>query len=60
MADGIDGCGEGPVTKPRPTGSPDTGQRTRIVVPGVKQAGRLDEADKYPTVVPGHPPKGEE
>ena len=60
MADGIDGRGEGPITRPGPVGLPDTGQRTVIKVPGSKQAGRLDEADKFPFNVPGHPPRSEE
>ena len=59
MSDGLDNRGEGPVTRSGPIGG-DTGQRTKIAVPGSTQAGRLDEANEYPTVVPGHPPKGEE
>jgi hypothetical protein len=58
MADGIGGRGEGPTTRPGPIGG-DTGQRTKIVVPGSKQAGRLDEANEYPTVVPSGSPDGD-
>jgi hypothetical protein len=58
MADEIDGRGEGPTTRPGPIGG-DTGQRTKIVMPGVKQAGRLDEANDYPVNVPAGPANGD-